>query len=378
MKDDNEMKLTIASLNLNSCNSVYDRKVSNNKGDTKYTRIKNAIKKYKTIDLWALQEISVKNESIDKKEIPDFFDSEIYYLLRRTIRRKQYKTSPRIVNKIYDYKLDIDTNSLNTVETEFGTSENQKEVPETDYNDTVEFRNINKNAIMTGFLCKKELIGKDKPIINWNNNADVPRKLIEICEKELKNHLDFYDEKKKFPTSYISAVNYKFQEAEIKIINIHIPADRKNRYIIFNTLYRYLDENKEQNIVLIGDFNLYKKNDKCNDCTNIMSDSTTACTALLEKLEGLEFKEIRNINESKFGHYTYVYSNKNGSKYLKKLDHIYVSKLFSDNFQCSVNYVDDVNFDREDIRNAIDTFNKEWSIDAFTDHSLIIAEISIK
>ena len=375
MQESNEMKLTIASLNLNSCNSVFDdRMASCGKNDTKKDRIEKAIKEYKTVNLWALQEISVENQSSNADEKKSkFFDLENYHLLLRTIRLKTYKRASKIVNKVWDYKLD--GNGSTIFEEIFEcNSKRQEDVPETDYNNTVEFERISKNAIMTGFLCEKELIDKDKTIIDWGNNANVPKELIENCKEELINHSHFYNEEKEFPTQCISAVNYKFQKTEIKIINIHIPANEKNRYIVFNTLHRYLDKSKEQNIVLIGDFNLYKKSDEYKDCNNIMSDTTTTCTALLDKLEGLGFEEIRTINESDSGHYTHLDSNKNGSRYSKKLDHIYVSKSVSDNFKCSVNYVDDVNFDRDDIDND----NKEWYIEPFTDHSLIIAEISIK
>ncbi|MBX4268450.1 endonuclease/exonuclease/phosphatase family protein [Clostridium estertheticum] len=185
----------------------------------------------------------------------------------------------------------------------------------------------------------------------------VENKIKEKIWNKLYNKTFKYDNSvnEEFRDGLWAEIVYTYKGKEIRLVNIHIPV--KENHLIFRlTLLEYLKELKEEYTIVLGDFNAAKNNDTVN--------SNESNQNFLKAIEDLGYKELRSEEEKEIGHYTHF--EKNGGR---KLDHIFVSSSFEEK-KCTVSFIDDVNFDREQIETK-----SKYEYEYFTDHSGIIVEV---
>jgi len=143
----------------------------------------------------------------------------------------------------------------------------------------------------------------------------------------------------------------EFCGEKIRVINIHISPTYC--FALRHSLLTYIAQIDNKYTIILGDFNAAK-----NEQTE---ESIPENDAFLREIEGENYCELISEDESKTGkgHYT-RYSIKEGIKKGRKLDHIFVSKAFYEEFNYEIKYIDEVSNTHPDY---------ESSEFAFTDHS---------
>lgn len=191
-----------------------------------------------------------------------------------------------------------------------------------------------KSDFFTGFyMSNKNYVGE---LISDKKISEIWDELFEYCPSVPSFRSGFWCEK------WI-----EFCGKRIRIINIHVSL-RHDIAIRFSFL-KYISPINNEYTIILGDFNAAK-----NEQTE---EHIQANDIFLKKIEGKNYYELISEEESKTrkGHYTF-YTSKKG----RKLDHIFVSKVFYKKFNYEIEYIDEVSNTHPDY---------ESSESAFTDHS---------
>jgi endonuclease/exonuclease/phosphatase family metal-dependent hydrolase len=181
-----------------------------------------------------------------------------------------------------------------------------------------------------------------------------------ICHKEISK---IWNDLVKYPSivptfrsAYWCEKWIEFGGEKIKIINIHVSPTYE--IMLKLSLMEYIEKINNKYTILLGDFNAAEKRDTVKHiCEN---------DNFLKLIRNKEFEELRSEKEKNDnkGHYTH-YTKKGG----RKLDHVFVSKKFYDEFNYEIDYIDEVNYTHPEY------ISSEF---AFTDHLGIKVSFSKK
>jgi len=148
---------------------------------------------------------------------------------------------------------------------------------------------------------------------------------------------------KEFRYGFWCEKKIEFCNKVIRVMNIHISLSYE--LMLKLSLLEYAEQNKDEYIILLGDFNAAEE----EDTEKFIEENDQ----FLKTLRKIGFVELGNEDV----HYTHYASNKG-----RKIDHIYVSKKFHNDFDYTLDYIDEVNYGHP-------KYNESET--AFTDHSAI-------
>jgi len=199
----------------------------------------------------------------------------------------------------------------------------------------------------TGFCIKNEEYNTG--LNPYAEIEEIWEELFQICS--LKKYHEFKD-------GYFAEKWVKFCGKNIRLINIHI--SRTYEIQLKLSLIEYLSRLQNKYTIIMGDFNAAKK-----EQTEVVISGNDR---FLRRIESKGYVELLDEKEKNGeAHYTH-YVKKEG----KKLDHVFVSKAFNEDFKTNIEYDDDVNY------TVPEEDKSENSKEKFTDHSAITVTIEKK